>query len=141
MSTSPRTTGEDGRGEARRSRIRVIVVDDEHTMRAALRELVSHHPAFELVGACASGDEAVELARAQRPDVVLLDVRMPAGGPSAARRIAESSPNTAVVALSALGDYGTINSMMAAGAVDYLVKGRASMTDIISAIEQAAERS
>ena len=52
--------------------VRVAVVDDEPRMRSVLRDLVSQHPAFELVGVATTADEAVALARAARPDVMLL---------------------------------------------------------------------
>ncbi len=120
------------------TRIRVAVVDDEPTMRAALEDLISGHDGLELVGSGASAKEAVELARTMRPDVILLDVRLPGGGPAAADGILQSSPGTAVIAISAYTDRGTVGRMMAAGAVSYLAKGRSTMVEIISAIERAA---
>ena len=119
--------------------IRVAVVDDEPTMRAVLEDLVSGQGGLELVGSGASADEAVELARSLRPDVILLDVMLPGGGPMAARRILECSPGTAVVAISAHTDGGNVSRMIDAGAVSYLAKGRSSTLDIISAIEAAAD--
>jgi DNA-binding NarL/FixJ family response regulator len=119
--------------------IRVAVVDDEPTMRSVLQDLITDHPAFELVGSGTTADEAVELARTLRPDVILLDVKLPGGGPNAARGILACSPGTTVVAISAYGDRNSISQMEAAGASAYLVKGKASMLDIVSTIEQAAE--
>jgi DNA-binding NarL/FixJ family response regulator len=118
--------------------IRVAVVDDEPTMRAVLEDLVSGHDACELVGSGASAAEAVELARVLRPDVILLDVMLPGGGPAAARGILDCSPSTAVIAISAYTDRGHVSRMKAAGVVAYLTK-RSSMLDIISAIEAAAD--
>lgn len=121
-----------------RRMIHVAVVDDEPTMRTVLEDLVSGHDACELVGSGASAAEAVELARVLRPDVILLDVMLPGGGAAAARGILESSPDTAVVAISAYTDGGHVTRMKAAGAVAYLSK-RSSTLDIISAIEAAAD--
>jgi two-component system nitrate/nitrite response regulator NarL len=120
------------------SPIRVAVVDDEPTMRSVLSDLVSDHPGFELVGSGATAAEAIGLAGMLRPDVILLDVRLPGGGPSAARGILACSPGTIVVAISAYGDHDSLSRMEAAGASAYLVKGKATMLDIVSAIERAA---
>ncbi len=119
-------------------RIRVAVVDDEPTMRAALEDLVSGHATLELVGSGSSAQEAMDLAGTMHPDVILLDVLLPGGGPAAAGGILQSSPHTAVVAISAYTDGGTVSRMMAAGAVAYLAKGKSTMVEIVSAIEKAA---
>jgi DNA-binding NarL/FixJ family response regulator len=121
-----------------RNPLRVAVVDDEPYMRSVLNDLVSEHPRFTLVGSGSTAGEAIELARTLRPDVILLDVRLPGGGPEAARGILASSPATVVVAISAHGDRHSLSRMEAAGASAYLVKGRATEFDIVSAIERAA---
>lgn len=118
--------------------IRVAVVDDEPTMRAVLEDVVSGHRRFELVGSASTADEAIELAIRLRPDVILLDVRLPGGGPHAARGIIARSPGTSVVAISAHADRHTVSTMEAAGAHSYLVKGSATALDIVSTIERAA---
>lgn len=124
-------------GEAAGGRVRVVVVDDDDDMRAALGDVIAGQPALELVGAGASADDAVALARSRRPDVAVLDVRMPGGGPSAALRIAECCPGTAVVALSAHADARSVSLMTEAGAMCYLVKGKSSMDEIVGAIRRA----
>ena len=69
--------------------MRVLVVDDQEPFRRAARVVVAAAPGFTLVGEASSGEEAVELAAALHPDLVLLDTRMPGiGGAEAARRIA-----------------------------------------------------
>src|SRR5581483_3017941 len=79
-------------------------------------------------------DEALALARARRPDVALVDVKMPGGGGvRAAREIIRVSPQTRVLALSAYEDRQTVLQMLAAGAVGYLVKGT-SPDEIVRAI-------
>ena len=120
------------------SKIRVAIADDEPTVRAALADLVADEPAFELVGTASDTDEAIGLTLRERPDVVLLDVRMPGGGGQrAAQEIRASCPSTRVVALSAYEDRGTVLEILRAGAVGYLVKGT-SGREILDAIHRAA---
>src|SRR5574341_425480 len=105
-------------------RIRVLIAEDEPSVREAMADLVSSDPAMDVVGAARDADEAIEMARAQRPDVALIDVKMPGGGgPRATREIRRESPQTQVVALSAYEDRRTVLEMLRAGVVGYVVKG------------------
>ena len=118
--------------------IRVLIADDEPTIREALSELIAGEESLELVGAAEDADQAIDLARTLRPDVALLDVRMPAGGgPRAAKEIQACAPQTRVVALSAYEDRGSVLQMVQSGAVGYLVKGSLA-EDILETIHQAA---
>lgn len=118
--------------------IRVLVADDELELRLALAELLSHEDDIELVGMAADADEAIDLAIRARPDVALLDVKMPAGGGArASREILRTSPATRIVALSAHEDRATILEMFRAGAVGYLIKG-AHGSEIVQSIQQVA---
>jgi EAL domain-containing protein (putative c-di-GMP-specific phosphodiesterase class I)/CheY-like chemotaxis protein len=118
-------------------RIRVLIADDEAELRGALADLIASEDDLELVGAGGDADEAIELARFNRPDVALVDVKMPAGGgPRAAREILRTSPQTRVLALSAYEDRTTVLEMLRAGAVGYLVKGTAP-EEIVRAIDRA----
>lgn len=117
--------------------IRVLIVDDEPEVRGALADLIASESALELIGAARDTDEAVDLARRMRPDVALVDVKMPGGGgPRAAREILRWSPQTHVIALSAYEDRTTVLEMLGAGAVGYLVKGT-SPDEIVLAINRA----
>ena len=117
--------------------IRVLIADDEGEVRSALADLIDAERALDLVGAAADADEAIELAIAQRPDVALVDVKMPGGGGArAAREIVASSPHTRVLALSAYEDRTTVLEMLRAGAVGYLVKGTAP-EEIVASIGRA----
>jgi signal transduction histidine kinase len=108
-------------------RIRVLIADDEESVREALSDLVSSDPSMELVGTAADADQAIALALDRKPDVALIDVKMPAGGgPRAAREIRTGSPQTHVVALSAYEDRRTVLEMLRAGVVGYVVKGTAA---------------
>jgi signal transduction histidine kinase len=105
-------------------RIRVLIAEDEPAVREAIADLVSSDPAMDVVGTACDADEAIQIARAERPDVALLDVKMPAGGgPRATREIRRESPQTQVVALSAYEDRRTVLEMLRAGVVGYVVKG------------------
>jgi DNA-binding NarL/FixJ family response regulator len=85
--------------------IRVLVADDSAVFRDAAAAVVDASPGHELVAAAASGEAAVELAAATRPDLVLLDVRMPGiGGVEAARRIAADHPEAVVALFTADGE-------------------------------------
>lgn len=118
--------------------IRVLVADDEPALRAALSELLAHEEHVELIGLAADADEAIAMADRDRPDVALIDVKMPAGGgPRAAREIGRVSPSTKVIALSAFEDRPTVLEMLRAGAVGYLVKGTAA-DEIVGSIRRVA---
>lgn len=106
-------------------------------MRDALGELIARDRSLELVGTAGDASEAVDLAARVRPDVALVDVKMPGGGgPRAARGIRERSPGTRIVALSAYEDHGAVQQMLAAGATGYLVKG-VPIREIVEALHRA----
>jgi signal transduction histidine kinase len=105
-------------------RIRVLVAEDEEAVREALVDLLSSDATIEVVGSAKDADEAIEMAAESKPDVALVDVKMPGGGGArAAREIRTISPQTHVVALSAYEDRRTVLEMLRAGAVGYVVKG------------------
>jgi DNA-binding NarL/FixJ family response regulator len=106
------------------SPIRVLVADDEETVVEVLRSLIGSDPSLQFVGAAHNAEDAIELAMRERPDVVLLDVRMPGGGGlRAAREISRRCAPTKVVALSAHEDSDTVIGMISAGASAYVPKG------------------
>lgn len=107
-------------------------------VREALAQLIQEEAAFELVGAAGDAAQAIEMAAEARPDVALLDVKMPeGGGPRAAREIRATEPRTRVLALSAHDDGATVLEMLRAGAMGYLVKG-ARGADILESIRRCA---
>jgi EAL domain-containing protein (putative c-di-GMP-specific phosphodiesterase class I) len=121
------------------TKIRVLVADDDPTMRDTLANLIEQQDTLELTALAVDAGEAIELAALRRPDVVLLDVNMPnGGGPRVAREIRARSPETRVVVLSAHDDERSIGEMLAHGATSYLVKG-APVEDILRAIHDAGE--
>jgi DNA-binding NarL/FixJ family response regulator len=119
--------------------VRVLVVDDSQSTRMMLREALSLDATIEVVGEAGSGREAVDQAATIRPDVVLMDVRMPNGdGAEACRKITESDPQTKVVALTWSDDPSTVRDMLTAGAIGYVVKG-GTIDELVEAIHRAHE--
>jgi EAL domain-containing protein (putative c-di-GMP-specific phosphodiesterase class I)/CheY-like chemotaxis protein len=118
--------------------IRVLVAEDEPSVRAALVGLIRAEPSFELVAEVANAIDAIEAAAAYEPDVAVIDVRMPGGGGAAAvRGIKRKSPETRMLAFSAVDDRATVLEMLEAGVVGYLVKG-SSIESIVESIQQAS---
>jgi DNA-binding NarL/FixJ family response regulator len=115
---------------------RVLVVDDEPAMREALTELLSGS-GFEIVGAAGDGHQAVDLSSSLRPDLVLMDLRMPVmDGIEATRHIKELAPETQVLILSAYDDAELRRAGADAGIYCYLVKGGAPSL-IVDMLEKA----
>jgi EAL domain-containing protein (putative c-di-GMP-specific phosphodiesterase class I)/CheY-like chemotaxis protein len=124
--------------EAKVDRIRVLIADDEDAVRESLASVIGSDPSLELVGSAQDAQGAIDLAAWRLPDVALLDVRMPGGGPRAAAEIARLSPSTRVLALSAVEDRESVLAMIQAGALSYVGK-TASNEEILSAIHGTAE--
>jgi two-component system response regulator NreC len=119
--------------------IRILLADDHNVMRRGLRLLLESQPGFSVVGEAADGRNAVELAKATNPDVVVLDIAMPQlSGTEAAQRITELLPNTAIVILSMHSDEGYVLRALKAGAKGYLVKDSAE-GDLIEAIKVVSQ--
>jgi PAS domain S-box-containing protein len=116
--------------------IRVLVAEDEQALRDAICDLVASEADMEIVGSVASAEQAIALAATTVPDVAILDVRMPGGGPEGARGITARLPETRVLALSAYEEQTSVLEMLRAGAVGYLVKGIAP-SEIVEAIRRA----
>jgi PAS domain S-box-containing protein len=114
-----------------------LVAEDEQPLREAICDLLRSEAEMEVVGSAGSADEAVDLAAETMPDIALLDVRMPGGGPAAARGIRVRSPKTRVLALSAHEDQATVLEMLGAGAIGYLIKG-ISPAEVVEAVQRAA---
>jgi DNA-binding NarL/FixJ family response regulator len=115
--------------------IRVIVADDHPIVRGGLRALIDAIPGIELVGEATNGDEAIELARRFRPDVVLMDLAMPGrNGIEATREIASGGLASAVLIVTMFADDESIFAAMRAGARGYLLKD-ASHDEMRRAIE------
>jgi DNA-binding NarL/FixJ family response regulator len=118
--------------------IRVLVADDQRAVRDGLAMLVGLVDGLEVVGTAADGREAVDLAGALAPDVVLMDLRMPEmDGTEATRRIRAALPGTHVLVLTTYADDDALFPALRAGARGYLTKD-ASAEEIERAIRDVA---
>jgi two-component system, NarL family, response regulator LiaR len=103
--------------------IRILLVDDHSVVREGLRMFLRRDPELDVVGEAANGAEAVEMARALQPDVVLMDLVMPVmDGVAATAAIRGELPDTEVVALTSVIESESVVSAMKAGAIGYLLK-------------------
>ncbi|WP_328466538.1 response regulator transcription factor [Actinoplanes sp. NBC_00393] len=118
--------------------LRVLVVDDQQLVREGLTALLELTDGVEVVGSAADGARALELVAEHRPDVVLMDLRMPVlDGITATARVREQFPDVAVVVLTTYADEDSIAGALAAGARGYLTKD-AGRTEIGMALRAAA---
>jgi DNA-binding NarL/FixJ family response regulator len=116
--------------------IRVLVADDQRVVREGLEKLLGLLAGIEVVGTAADGDEAVELAVEHRPDVVLMDLRMPrCDGVEATRRLREHDPNIKVLMLTTYADDRSVVDALRAGARGYLTKDSGA-NEIRQALDQ-----
>ncbi len=119
--------------------IRVVLVDDERLIRSGLRMILTAEPDIEVVAEAADGVEAVDVVRRERPDVVLMDLRMPrVDGTEATRRIVDTvEPAPAVLVVTTFHADQEVQEALAAGATGYLLKD-APEERIVAAVRGAA---
>lgn len=119
-------------------RLRLLVVDDHEVVRLGLRLLLQNRPEFELVGEAESGAQALALVERLRPDLVILDVRLPdRDGLEVCREITERFPGVRVLILTAYPDEEFIVRAIEAGASGYVLK-RAGSRELMQALEALA---
>jgi DNA-binding NarL/FixJ family response regulator len=119
-------------------KIRVLLVDDHTMLRQALRVLLENEADIEVVGELGDGKHVLELAQQLDPDVVVMDVSMPAvNGIDAAKALLSKRPQSRIVALSAFGYKQFIMEMMDAGALAYVIKSAAG-EQLVRAIRSVA---
>ena len=105
------------------SQIRVLVVDDHKVVRKGLRTFIAVQDDLDLVGEASNGEEAIEQCTALRPDVVLMDLKMPVmDGPTAIGHIRGQFPEIKIVALTSFDDDAMAQRALRAGAISYLFK-------------------
>ena len=118
---------------------RVLIADDHLLFRDGLRALLLADPGAVLVGEAATGDEAVELAAALLPDLVLMDLQMPGlNGIEATRRIVAANPHINILVVTMFSDDQSVFAAMRAAAKGYLLKG-ASHDEMLRAIRAVVE--
>ena len=119
--------------------IRILLADDHTVVRKGLCLLLESYPGFKVIAEASNGREAVAMAEAHTPDVVVLDVAMPIlNGIEAARQISANLPRTAIVFLSMHSDEGYVLKALKSGAKAYLLKDSAEY-DLINAIKAVSE--
>jgi len=121
------------------STIRVLLADDEAMIRAGVRAILATDRTVEVVAEAADGHQAVELVRAHRPDVALLDIRMPGmDGLRAAEEIAGVAPATAVLILTTFGEDEYVSRALGGGVAGFLLKA-SDPRELITAVHAAAD--
>jgi DNA-binding NarL/FixJ family response regulator len=120
-------------------RTRLLVVDDHDLFRTGLAALLAREPDFEVVAQASSGRSAVRLAGELRPDVVLMDLRMPEiDGLKATTQILERDPATSVIVLSVVSDEDQVRAALKAGARGFVAK-ETQFASLVSAVRAAAD--
>lgn len=118
--------------------IRILIADDHEVVRIGLAALLDAQPGLQVVAQAESGDEAVRLARRHRPDVVVMDIRMPNGsGIDACRTITAEMEGMPVIMLTSHADSEALFDAIDAGASGYVLK-RIGTTELIDAVRTVA---
>lgn len=118
--------------------LRVLIADDDDLMRAGLRAVLSSDESIQVVAEAADGREAIERTRQSRPDVVLMDVRMPhLDGIAATREIADAVPGVRILILTTFEDDDYVFGALSAGASGFLLK-RTQPEQLIAGIRTIA---
>ncbi len=117
--------------------IRVLVVDDHELVRSGITRMLADNPDIDVIGQASSGEDAIEFVRKQRPDIVLMDIRMPGiGGLEATRKILRIDDSIRVIVVTACADDPYPTRVMQSGASAYITKG-ADIQEMVRAIRQA----
>ena len=118
--------------------VRILIADDHEVVRIGLASLLDRQAGFSVVGEARSGDEAVRMARQTRPDVVVMDIRMPNGsGIDACRTITSELTGTPVIMLTSYADADALFAAIDAGASGYVLK-RVGSTELVDAVRTVA---
>jgi len=105
------------------TRHKILLVDDHEVVRLGLKALLEHHPQYEVVGEAGTAKEAIDMVGRTRPDVVLMDIRLPgASGIEACEEITKSYPSTRVIMLTSYAEDEMLFSAIRAGASGYVLK-------------------
>lgn len=123
--------------------IRILIVDDHHIVRQGLVALLKTVPGFDVVAEASDGEQAVELHRKLRPDVTLMDLRLPKmNGADAIARIRDGNPGARIVVLTTFDGDEDIYRALQAGAKGYLLKGMdlAELSDAIRTVHAGKTR-
>jgi two-component system invasion response regulator UvrY len=114
--------------------IKVLLVDDHDLVRLGIRRLLSDVKDIEVIGEAKSGEEAITMTKQLKPDVILMDVKMPGiGGLEATKRILQHDPNSKVLVVTIYGEEPYPSRVLQAGALGYITKG-VSLEEMVQAI-------
>jgi len=117
--------------------IRVLVVDDHELVRSGITRMLADDPDIDVIGESSSGEDAIEFVRKGRPDIVLMDIRMPGiGGLEATRRILRIDDTIRVIVVTVCADDPYPARVMQSGATAYITKG-ADIREMVRAIRMA----
>lgn len=120
------------------NKIRILLADDHEVVRLGIKALLQQHTTMEVVAEASNGEEAVQKAVSMRPDVVVMDIRMPGmSGVDACREIVAQLPDTRVVMLTTYAEDDLLFSAIRAGASGYVLK-RIGSNDLVHTIEAVA---
>lgn len=115
--------------------IQILIVDDHLLVRVGTARLLADIDGFQVIGQAATGEQAIEKVQDLKPDIVLMDIRMPGiGGLEATRRCLRIDPDLKIIALTIYGDEPYPSKMLSAGAVGYLTKN-AQVNEMVKAIK------
>jgi DNA-binding NarL/FixJ family response regulator len=118
--------------------VRILIVDDQELFREGLHTLLAIQPDLQVVGEARNGEDALRLAGALKPDVILMDLRMPVlNGVAATRQLKRTQPEIKVIVLTTFDDDEDVFEGLRAGAVGYLLKDVAS-EQVVEAIRAVA---
>jgi DNA-binding NarL/FixJ family response regulator len=116
--------------------LKILLVDDHEVVRLGLKSLLSHYPKFEVVAEAGNADEAIRLTYEYKPDVVVMDIRLPGkSGIEATREITEKQPDCKVIMLTTFADDELLFDAISAGASGYVLK-QIDSKELINALDR-----
>jgi two-component system, NarL family, response regulator DevR len=119
--------------------VKILIADDHSVVRAGLRALIEHHDGFRVIAEASTGEEAIQKAQDYRPDIAVLDIRMPGiSGIEACRQITTTVDGCRVIMLTTYAEDELLFAAIRAGASGYVLK-RISDNELIHAIERVSQ--
>ncbi|MCW5876389.1 MAG: response regulator transcription factor [Anaerolineales bacterium] len=116
--------------------LKILLVDDHEVVRLGLKSLLSNYPKFEVVAEADNADQAIRLAAEYKPDVIVMDIRLPGkSGIDATREITAAQPETKVIMLTTFADDDLLFDAISAGASGYVLK-QIDSGELINALER-----
>ncbi len=116
--------------------LKILLVDDHEVVRLGLKSLLSNYPKFEVVAEAGNAEQAIRLAAEYKPDVIVMDIRLPGkSGIEATREITSAQPDTKVIMLTTFADDDLLFDAISAGASGYVLK-QIDSGELINALER-----